>query len=96
MALADADSITALDLPEHVRAAPAQAPRNGSDPAAVDTVRPPAALDLRRAMLEHEQALILRALQQTDGNRRKAARLLSLPLRTLERKVSRLTVDWLE
>ena len=44
---------------------------------------------LRGALREHERALIKRALRHTGGNQRQAAALLSLPLRTLERKVQK-------
>ncbi|HET6338012.1 MAG TPA: sigma 54-interacting transcriptional regulator [Polyangiales bacterium] len=45
------------------------------------------ALDLRASLEQHELALISEALQRSGGNRRTAARLLRLPLRTFERKL---------
>lgn len=48
------------------------------------------ACDLRTALRQHEAALIRRALTAVRGNRRAAAALLKLPLRTLERKLQSL------
>lgn len=45
------------------------------------------AQDLREALRQHEWALIQAALEQSHGNQRRAAALLRLPLRTLERKL---------
>jgi DNA-binding NtrC family response regulator len=49
------------------------------------------ALDLRAQLKQHEQELIRLALERTNGHQRKAAELLGLPLRTLERKLQKLS-----
>jgi pSer/pThr/pTyr-binding forkhead associated (FHA) protein len=51
---------------------------------------PALGIDLRRELEGQEAALIFRALRHTNGHQRKAAVLLKLPLRTLERKLKEL------
>ena len=80
VALAEDDTITPAEFPEHIRTA------IGGE---VEPERslPRGFLDLRASLLDHEAMLIRQALQLTRGNQRKAASLLKLPLRTLERKL---------
>ncbi|HKP60779.1 MAG TPA: sigma 54-interacting transcriptional regulator [Polyangiales bacterium] len=82
VALAEDDTITPSEFPEHVRLAiatnePLPMTRSGF-------------LDLRASLIDHEAMLIRQALQLSRGNQRKAASLLKLPLRTLERKLRNL------
>jgi len=65
--------IAADDLPDPVRAA---APRD-----------PEQALNLRAATAEFERAHILRVIEQCEGNKRKAARVLGLGVTSLYRKL---------
>jgi DNA-binding NtrC family response regulator len=44
-------------------------------------------LDLRAVLKQHEIAIIREALRRSAGNQRRAAGLLRVPLRTLERKL---------
>lgn len=44
-------------------------------------------LDLRAVLKQHEIAIIREALRRSQGNQRRAAGLLRVPLRTLERKL---------
>lgn len=61
-----------------------------------DTPRPPTPLDLARAECDAarkrleaaEKAVILAALQETHGNRTRAAQLLGMPVRTLHRHIA--------
>ncbi len=100
VALAEGDTLTLADLPAHVLSARAGRtdPPPGFALASVSTVPAPApsiapeGVDLRNAMLEHEVALIREALRLSQGNQRKAALLLKLPLRTFERKLKQLGV----
>jgi hypothetical protein len=50
-------------------------------------------INLRASLQEHEAALIRQALRFSDGNRRRAAALLQLPLRTFERKLRKMLRD---
>jgi two-component system response regulator AtoC len=84
VALAEDDTITPTEFPEHVRTAVA----GEAEPERVSLPR--GFLDLRASLLDHEAMLIRQALQLTRGNQRKAASLLKLPLRTLERKLRNL------
>jgi two-component system, NtrC family, response regulator AtoC len=83
VALAEDDSITPAELPEHVRFTLADAPeRSAANSGPI--------LDLRASLLDHEAMMIRQALQLSGGNQRKAATLLNLPLRTFERKLRNL------
>jgi len=62
------------DLPDNYRAAPASAD-------------PPASAGPARTMEEIEREAILRTLDQTGGNRTRAAEILGIGLRTLQRKL---------
>jgi DNA-binding NtrC family response regulator len=79
--LVDGEVIGRGDLPEYLRAsAPAApAPAPGGDPG------PPA--PLRRVIEEAEKAHILRALEFTKGNRRRAIELLQLSPETFYRRL---------
>jgi len=76
--LVDGDVIGPDDLPEYLRAA---APA----PAASAAAGPPA--PLRRIVEEAEKAHILRALEFTGGNRRRAIELLQLSPETFYRRL---------
>ena len=85
VALSEDDTITPAEFPEHLRSAVA----GPSEPERMPALRS-GFLDLRASLLDHEAMLIRQALQLTRGNQRKAAGLLKLPLRTLERKLRNL------
>ncbi len=70
---ASGEQITAVDLPEPVRAA---APRD-----------PEYSPNLREATAEFERAHILRVIEQCGGNKRKAAKMLGLGVTSLYRKL---------
>jgi DNA-binding NtrC family response regulator len=84
-ALAGGPCITPDDLPASVRAsATAHAP-------AMSAAAPPgAALALRVQLRRIETEKVRHALAQTQGNQRRAAALIGLPLRTFERRVREL------
>jgi DNA-binding NtrC family response regulator len=84
VALAEDDVITPAELPEHLRGVP------GSVEHLRITANGKSMLDLRARLQDHEALLIRQALQLSRGNQRKAALLLKLPLRTLERKLRNL------
>jgi DNA-binding NtrC family response regulator len=94
LALCDGEDICERDLPAQVCQGPMpSAPALAPQPlAALD----PHALGLREALRRQEIALIEAALRSTHGNQKRAARLLQLPLRTFERKLSVLSIrrDW--
>jgi two-component system response regulator AtoC len=98
LALTDGTLIQPEDLPSQVQSA---GPRNNvpsvpeSAPAAAALPAPSSSrewIDLRESLKLHEAELIREALRRTAGNQRRAARLLRLPLRTLERKLKLLTM----
>ena len=72
-----ATRVTAADLPEAYRGEAAGRPPAGAPPAA----------GAARTMDEIEREAILRALDETGGNRTRAAELLGIGLRTLQRKL---------
>jgi DNA-binding NtrC family response regulator len=76
--LVDGDVIGPDDLPEYLRSAPPA-------PAAAPAAGPPA--PLRRIVEEAEKAHILRALEFTGGNRRRAIELLQLSPETFYRRL---------
>jgi len=76
--LSRGEKITARDLPASVRA-PADAPPSSA---------PAPALPATMTVGEAEKQLIIRALQETSGNRTLAARKLGMSRRTLYRKLS--------
>ncbi len=75
----DTDRIRLEDLPEGYRLPGPQAPRARPVPSPSATAP--------RTMDEIEKEAILRALEQTGGNRTRAAELLGIGLRTLQRKL---------
>ncbi len=102
-ALCDGAEISAAELPTHIReprrvtettfkavSIVSTETRLMLVSAASSDPRDTAEGDLRARALEHEAALIRDALHRSDGNRRNAAALLKLPLRTFERKLQQL------
>ena len=86
LALYEGDCIRISDLPLHlVSSAPNPTPLANAASKAVSQIE--AAQDLREAVRQHEWGLIQAALERSHGNQRRAAALLRLPLRTLERKL---------
>jgi len=78
------------DLPPELRHEPVDMSDDTAElPVIPETAPRPenASLDLRASLEQHEFALISEALQRSGGNRRRAARMLRLPLRTFERKL---------
>lgn len=79
--LCTSDSIGVSDLPDYVFEVAAQK----------SETRPPVSalpdLGLREQMLKYERALIEEALRRAAGNRRAAAKLLRIPVRTFFRKM---------
>jgi DNA-binding NtrC family response regulator len=84
--IAEGDVVTPLDLPERVRA-------GGAAPAAAPKAESPADLgslgvgSLKEQMDRFERSAIIAVLRETDGHQTKAARLLDVPLRTLQHKI---------
>ncbi|MGE0790503.1 MAG: sigma 54-interacting transcriptional regulator [Sandaracinaceae bacterium] len=68
------ERIRITDLPAHVR------PAGPSEDE-------PERIDLRAALRDYEQRLLARAIEKAEGDGSRAAALLSIPLRTLERKL---------
>jgi transcriptional regulator with PAS, ATPase and Fis domain len=62
------------------------------DDASVPIYASDGTLDLRERVREFETRLILEALERAEGNRREAADLINLPLRTLANKISKLGI----
>jgi DNA-binding NtrC family response regulator len=85
VALADAEAIRVADLPAALRDSPA-----GHEPHEREDGWKPRPQGLRGELRGFEATLIRDALARAGGNRRDAARLLKLPLRTFERKLSTL------
>lgn len=93
-ALCEAHLISVADLPPHIQSKEPHGPLE-EDLGGPDTYagRPLSSrsqrgtVGLRGALAAHERDLITSALRQCHGNQRRAAVLLGLPLRTLERKV---------
>jgi DNA-binding NtrC family response regulator len=82
--LAPQDEIRLEDLPEEYRVQTATA-GTVPDPVEVGSPDPPGTADL--TMDEIERRAILNALEKTGGNRTRAAGLLGIGLRTLQRKL---------
>jgi DNA-binding NtrC family response regulator len=85
--IAEGDVVTPLDLPERVRA-------GGAVPAPAARTEIPADVDssadvgsLKERVERFERNTIIAVLRETDGNQTKAARLLDVPLRTLQHKI---------
>jgi transcriptional regulator with PAS, ATPase and Fis domain len=75
--------ITSADLPDEINRSP-------SPVQAADIVIPDDGLELERMMSNFEHTLILRALERTRGNKRRAADLLHIKRTTLIEKLKRL------
>jgi DNA-binding NtrC family response regulator len=92
VALIEGDSICGDDLPSHVGATtgvaifaePAVEPPSPKLTPAILTAHE---VGLRASLRQHEVGLIKDALRRSEGNQRRAASLLRLPLRTFERKL---------
>jgi DNA-binding NtrC family response regulator len=84
--IAEGDVVTPLDLPERVRA-------GGAAKAAAPKAESPADLgslgvgSLKEQVERFERSAIIAVLRETDGHQTKAARLLDVPLRTLQHKI---------
>ena len=86
VALADSVAIGVSDLPAMLRddrPPTGQLAVNGAEASMAGN-------GLREELRSFEETLIRSALERTAGNRREAARLLALPLRTFERKLAAL------
>lgn len=89
-ALADGRPITQHDLPAEISAgrlacsAPTRARESGTQQANVEGV---SACDLKQDLKQREREAIAQALDQAGGNKRLAADLLRIPLRTFHRRV---------
>jgi DNA-binding NtrC family response regulator/pSer/pThr/pTyr-binding forkhead associated (FHA) protein len=81
--IAQGDRISTEDLPERVRDTEptTQVTQVETEPA------PEGEINLKSEMQRHEADLILKALRQSDWDRKKAAALLGLPIRTLAHKM---------
>jgi transcriptional regulator with GAF, ATPase, and Fis domain len=83
--IAEGDVVTPLDLPERVRAggavtaAPPKADPTAEVPAHVGT--------LKERMERFERSTLVAALRECDGHQATAARLLDVPLRTMQYKI---------
>jgi DNA-binding NtrC family response regulator len=81
--IAQGDRISIEDLPERVREAE---PTTQVTQVETEPVRE-GEINLKAEMQRHEAELILKALRQSDWDRKKAAALLGLPVRTLAHKM---------
>lgn len=83
--MSEGDIVTPADLPSYLTpAAPAQVPARNIAPATDFGLETPPSLNLEYV----ERRTILLALQQAEGNRSRAAELLGINRRTLQRKMS--------
>jgi DNA-binding NtrC family response regulator len=82
-----ATHVTVADLPEAYREAPAARPQAGQGTASAAGATAGASGGPARTMDAIEREAILRALDETGGNRTRAAELLGIGLRTLQRKL---------
>lgn len=91
LALYDGESIECSDLPVHVMTdAREERLTSAKHVDSADCVTPRVDtnnLDLRAVLKQQEVSIIREALRRSDGNQRRAAGLLGVPLRTLERKL---------
>ncbi len=84
--IAEGDTVTPLDLPERIRA-------SGATPAAALKAEASAdagSLDagsLKERVERFERSTIIAVLRETEGHQTRAARLLDVPLRTLQHKI---------
>jgi two-component system response regulator HydG len=89
VALCRGDKITLRDLPPNVRGA------LHSEPATSASTTNAQATDNSLTLREAEKQLIIRALQETQGNRTKAAERIGISRRTLHRKLRAYGLDHL-
>ncbi|MEO7327326.1 MAG: sigma 54-interacting transcriptional regulator [Minicystis sp.] len=80
--IADGDLVTPRDLPERLRA-------KGAEPAAPEKGAPATAStgSLKERLERFERDTLVEALRETGGNQTGAAKLLDVPLRTLQHKI---------
>jgi DNA-binding NtrC family response regulator len=88
LALREGAQIGVADLPVHIVENTASRPGESSSRSAASGPH-----DLRASVKAYEARLIGEALRQSYGNQRRAAGMLRLPLRTLERKLQTLGAD---
>jgi DNA-binding NtrC family response regulator len=97
--LAEGTAISPNELPQAIRTIASGSTATDSSLPPPPASEPPSALEpfsaggprgLRALLRMHEAQLIHAALEKTGGNQRRAAALLELPLRTLERKIASL------
>jgi two-component system, NtrC family, response regulator PilR len=74
-------------------ALPQLKPTRAAAPAAAGIDIPPEGFDLDRVMSDYEREIVLRALDQTGGVRKKAAQLLGITFRSLRYRLAKLGVD---
>ncbi len=92
LAISDGEEIGVEDLPAHVGAAPRQERTIAlaAPPLTAAPIQTDQTIDLRSSVRAHEASVINEALRRAHGNRRRAALLLQVPLRTFERKMKML------
>jgi DNA-binding NtrC family response regulator len=86
--IADGDTITPRDLPERIRARAAQP--EAAPPALAPAPAPAApayAGTLKDRIESFERDTLVATLRKVDGSQTEAARLLGLPLRTMQHKI---------
>ncbi|WP_437680762.1 sigma 54-interacting transcriptional regulator [Sorangium sp. So ce131] len=78
--VAETDLVTALDLPPEVR-------RRGSPPPAAPAAPGRSGGTMKERLQRAEREAIVDVLRETDGSQTEAARVLEMPLRTLQQKI---------
>jgi arginine utilization regulatory protein len=63
--------------------------KNGSGTVPARLVQPSGALDLNQAVDDFEKSLIIQAINESNGNYSKAARILNIPKQTLHNKIKK-------
>jgi DNA-binding NtrC family response regulator len=84
--IADGDLIAAADLPERVRRGAGSMSTHGSGREATGALEPEGG-SMKNRLSRAEQEAILDALREADGSQTGAARILDMPLRTLQHKI---------
>jgi len=96
MVLAEGDEVTARDLPEEIRAAPAAPdaatprPATGESAATGNDLPVPFTADFRADRREFERRYITRCLEETGGNVTRAAAILGMHRQSLQHKLREL------
>ncbi len=87
--IAEGEQIQVEDLPDRIRTGTTHTGRVpiGTDPEPAGAAAPEPIADLKAEVARYEAALILRALEDCDGDRTRAAEQLGLPVRTLAYKM---------